>query len=634
MNRLLDSLNELCGAAFASAGFDAVYGKVNVSSRPDLCEFQCNGAMACAKAAHRKPIEIAEAVAAVLRENEALSKAEACMPGFINMDVNGAWLSARLADMEADARLGLAAVEKPETIIVDYGGANVAKPLHVGHLRSAVIGEAIKRMGRAIGHKMIGDVHLGDWGLQMGLIIEELKDRQQTDFTLSDLEEIYPAASAKSKAQGPDGKPTAAAAAFKQRALHATSLLQSGDPACLAVWKRIMELSIEDLRKNYDRLNVSFELWKGESDVQKYIPDMIADLEKRGIAHESQGALVVDIGEPEDTKELPPCIIRKSDGASLYATTDLATLVERELLYHPDAYIYIADQRQSLHYTSFFRVARKAGIVRPEEKLTFLGFGTMNGKDGKPFKTRAGGVMRLAILIHDINEKVFEKIRSSRSAEEISDEEARSIASLVGLAALKYGDLSNQASKDYIFDLDRFTSFEGNTGPYILYTIVRITSILNRQAEAAGAGAASSSEAKVAGEAAAARNAATFRKTESGNAEAVSEAATQAADKPAALAPDAFLLSEEAAPSGKALAILLARYNEVVLQAWNELAPHKLCQYIYEVSNAFNTFYHDVRILTEENAAKQESYLALLTLTRRVLLTCIEMLGFDAPQRM
>lgn len=600
MNRLLDSLNELCGAAFAAAGFDAAYGKVNVSNRPDLCEFQCNGAMACAKAAHRKPIEIAEAVAAILRENEALSKAEACMPGFINMDVSDAWLSARLAAMQADTRLGLAAVEKPETIIVDYGGANVAKPLHVGHLRAAVIGEAVKRMGRAIGHKMIGDVHLGDWGLQMGLIIEELKDRNQTDFTLSDLEEIYPAASAKSKAVGPDGKPTAEAKAFKQRALHATSLLQSGDPDCLAVWKRIMQLSIADLRKNYEKLNVHFELWKGESDVQKYIPDMIADLEKRGIAHESQGALVVDIGELGDTKELPPCIIRKSDGASLYATTDLATLVEREQLYHPDAYIYVADQRQSLHFTSFFRVARKAGIVRPEEKLQFLGFGTMNGKDGKPFKTREGGVMRLSILIRDINEKVFEKIRSSRSEEEIPDEEARKIAALVGLAALKYGDLSNQASKDYIFDLDRFTSFEGNTGPYILYTIVRITSILNRQAEAAGA-----------------------------------DTAAQAADKqPAELPADAFLLSEEAAPSGKALAVLLARYNELVLQSWNELAPHKLCQYIYEVSNAFNTFYHDVRILTEENAAKRESCLALLALTRRVLLACIEMLGFDAPERM
>ena len=362
----------------------------------------------------------------------------------------------------------------------------------------------------------------------------------------------------------------------------------------MAVWKRIMALSLEDLKKNYDALNVSFELWKGESDVQKYIPEMLEDFVNRGIAYESQGALVVDVQQEGDSKELPPCIVRKSDGASLYATTDLATLVERELLYQPDAYIYVADQRQSLHYLSFFRVAKKAGIVREDQSLRFLGFGTMNGKDGKPFKTRAGGVMRLEHLIADINEKVYEKIRESRSEEELPEAEAREIAGIIGLAALKYGDLSNQAAKDYIFDLDRFTSFEGNTGPYILYTIVRIGSILCKYQGAENVGE-------------------------------LKEGLETQADFAPAIA---------AAPSGKALALALSRYSEAVLAAWQELAPHKLCQYIYEVSNDFNSFYHDVKILSEEDEEKKQSCIALLALTRKILLSCIDMLGFEAPAMM
>ena len=618
MKKLTELLNEICAGAFQEAGYDPAYGRVNLSNRPDLCEYQCNGAMACGKKAGKKPMEVAQEVVEKLQGNAAFRRAEACMPGFINLEINEDYLAEYLQGMKDSGTcgggeavsfgaveayreaerpaLGLSETREPQTIIVDYGGANVAKPLHVGHLRSAVIGEAVKRMGARMGHHMIGDVHLGDWGLQMGLIIEELKDRNQTEFTISDLEEIYPAASAKSKATDENGKLTPEAEAFKERALQATSRLQNGDPECRRVWERIMELSLEDLKKNYDNLNVHFELWKGESDAQKYIPDMIGDLEARGIAYESQGALVVDVQEEGDSKELPPCIIRKSDGASLYATTDLATMVEREKLYRPDAYIYIADQRQSLHYTSFFRVAKKGGIVRPEEKLTFLGFGTMNGKDGKPFKTRAGGVMRLSLLISDITEKVYEKIRETRSEEEIPEAEAREIAKTVGLAALKYGDLSNQASKDYVFDLDRFVSFEGNTGPYILYTIVRINSILSKYYGVEG---------------------------EAALAERIRKAAAEG-------------MGLQAAQGGteKALALLLARYNEVMEGAWNELAPHKICQYIYEVSNAFNSFYHDTKILTEADEGKKKGYIALLTLTREILLDCIDVLGFTAPQRM
>ena len=586
MYRIIDLLSNICGDAFAKAGYDAGFGRVNVSNRPDLCEYQCNGAMALAKKEHKKPIDIAAEVASLLQSDDAFTKVEACMPGFINMDVSASFLAGYLSDMAESRDGGLIPAEHPKRVIVDYGGANAAKPLHVGHLRSAVIGESLKRIGRALGNDMIGDVHLGDWGLQMGLIIEELKDRGQTEFDLKDLEEIYPAASAKSKATDSDGKLTPEAESFRARALHATSLLQSGDPYCIAVWKRIMELSLADLKKNYDALDVHFELWKGESDVQKYIPDMLEDLEKRGIAHESQGALVVDIQEEGDSKELPPCIVRKSDGSALYATTDLATLVEREKLLSPDAYIYVAYKRQDLHYLSFFRVAKKAGIVGPDKDLSFLGFGTMNGKDGKPFKTRSGGVMRLEVLIKDISDAVYEKIRATRGDDEISEAEAAEISRIVGLAALKYGDLSNQASKDYVFDIDRFTSFEGNTGPYILYTIVRIGSILHRYG---------------------------------GDIMAAEDRVRQAL---------------EASPDAKALALVLTRYNEAVQSAWEQLAPHKICQFIYELSNAFNTFYHNVRILAEEDEGLKTGYIALLSLTRCVLLQCIDMLGFSAPEKM
>ena len=595
-DKIIDLLNNICGEGFKAAGYEAECGRVNVSNRPDLCEYQCNGAMALAKREHRKPIDIANEVVEKLQGNAAFAKVESCMPGFINMSVSGEFLASYMAEMLKDEAAGLIKTKEPKRIIVDYGGANVAKPLHVGHLRSAVIGESLKRIGAALGNEMTGDVHLGDWGLQMGLIIEELKDRHQTEFTLSDLEEIYPAASKKSKETVSEDSDelTEAALAFKARALKATAMLQSGDPECTAVWKRIMELSKADLKKNYDALNVHFELWKGESDVQKYIPDMLQSFIDKGIAYESKGALVVDVNEEGDSKELPPCIVRKSDGSSLYATTDLATLVERELLYKPDAYVYVADKRQNLHYTSFFRVARKAGIVGPDEGLSFLGFGTMNGKDGKPFKTRSGGVMRLEVLIKDICDSVYDKIRATRDESEVSDEEARQISKIVGLAALKYGDLQNQAPKDYVFDVDRFTSFEGNTGPYILYTIVRIGSILGKCSKAELDAALDKDEAEI----------------------------------------KKAILAAEELPQVKALSLILTRYNEIIPAAWEQLAPHKICQFIYELSDAFNTFYHDVKILTEEDETKKAGYICILQLTKRVLTDCIHMLGFDAPEKM
>ena len=483
MKKLMEQMAEELSAAFEKSGYDPSYGKVTVSNRPDLCEFQCNGAMAGAKAYKKAPFMIADDVVAYLKDSQVFSMAEVVKPGFINLKVKGEFLADYLKEMAADEKLSVSAAKEPKTIIIDYGGPNVAKPLHVGHLRSAIIGESIKRIGRFVGHKVIGDVHLGDWGLQMGLIITELKHRkpelvyfddsytgeypEEAPFTISELEEIYPCASGKSKEDE----------AYRNEALEATHLLQQGKPGYMALWNHIMNVSVTDLKRNYDKLNVSFDLWKKESDAQPYIPGMVEEMKEKGFAYVDQGALVVDVKEENDTKEIPPCMIQKSDGASLYGTTDLATLVQRVEDYHPDKVIYVVDKRQELHFTQVFRSAKKTGIVPAETELKFLGFGTMNGKDGKPFKTREGGVMRLETLISETAEKMYKKISENHAIEE---EEARKTANMIGVAALKYGDLSNQASKDYVFDVDRFISFEGNTGPYILYTIVRIKSILHK----------------------------------------------------------------------------------------------------------------------------------------------------------
>lgn len=597
MKTILTIISGACAAAFGALELDPALGKASVSNRPDLCEYQCNSAMAAAKRYGKKPIELAQAAAEQLKlaryEGELLfSACEAVMPGFINMKLSEAFLNRYLADMSEDAGLGLSAPEQPQTIIIDYGGANVAKPLHVGHLRSAVIGESVKRLARRMGHKVIADVHLGDWGLQMGLIIAELEDRGRLNepFTISELEEIYPAASARAKAKNEAGE--LQNPEFAERAHEATVRLQQGEPGYRRVWERIMEVSVEDLKKNYASLQVSFDLWKGESDAQPYIPGLIEQLEQSGLAYSSEGALVVDIAEPGDSKELPPCLIRKSDGAALYATSDLGTIIERERLYQPDRYIYVTDARQALHFTQVFRVARKAGFVPMERELTHIGFGTMNGKDGKPFKTRDGGVLRLERLIADTNEEVYKRIRGSRG-EGMSEAEAREVATIVGLAALKYGDLSNQAAKDYVFDLERFTAFEGNTGPYLLYTIVRIKSILGRYAAAEGLDETALAERLRA-----------------------AEAVTTEAD------------------CVRALKLCLARYQDVMQAVWAELAPHRLCAYTYELANAFNSFYHEVKILGEEDEARRLSYLGLLQLTKSVLLDCIQVLGFEAPERM
>ena len=589
MKKILDAISEEMRKAFAEAGYDEELGKVSLSNRPDLCEYQCNGAMAGAKKYHKAPIMIAGEVAEKLKDSAVFSEVNAVAPGFLNLKVSDVFLCDYLKGMEAADKFGLETPEEEKTVIVDYGGPNVAKPLHVGHLRSAVIGESVKRIARYAGYKVIGDIHLGDWGLQMGLIITELQERKpelpyfdesftgeypkEAPFTISELEEIYPTASGKSK-EDP---------AYKEKAMENTFKLQNGVRGHRALWDHIISVSVADMKRNYEKLNVEFDLWNGESTVQYLLADMVEEMKKGGYAYESEGALVVDVKEESDTKEIPPCIILKSDGAALYSTTDLATISERVTKYNPDIMIYITDKRQAMHFEQVFRCARKTKLVGDDTKLVHIGFGTVNGKDGKPFKTRDGGVPRLENLIHDIDEEMFRKIVESR--QEMPEEEARNIAEIVGLAAIKYGDLSNQAAKDYSFDVDRFTSFEGDTGPYILYTIVRIKSILAKYQDQGGS-------------------------------------------------LENLELAPAISPDEKALMMEIAKFNTMMGTAFAECAPHKICAYIYDLANAFNRFYHETKIISEEDEAKKAGLIALLVLTKEILETCIDLLGFSAPDRM
>ena len=585
MDQLADLISRQLAGAFERAGYGDADARATLSNRPDLCEYQCNGALPAAKLYHKAPIQIAQAVAAELSGCELFESVEAVNPGFLNMKLSGAFLAQYLTEMAQSDRLGVPQEETPKTIVLDYGGPNVAKPLHIGHLRSAIIGESVKRIDRWFGNHVIGDIHLGDWGLQMGLIIAQLQDDQPelpyfddsftggypetAPFTISELEKIYPAASARSKEDE----------AFAARAHDATYQLQSGKRGYRALWRHILNVSVADMKRNYEKLDVHFDVWLGESDAQPYIPKMLKLVEEKHLAVRSEGALVVPVQEDTDTKDIPPCILVKSDGATLYATTDLATILQREEDFRPDRIFYLTDKRQNLHFEQVFRVARKAKLVPNTTELQHVGFGTMNGKDGKPFKTRAGGVMRLETLIAEITDFIREKITENQT---VSDDELEKTAGMIALAALKYGDLSNLATKDYVFDLDRFASFEGNTGPYILYTIVRIKSIL----------------AKYDGDVAAAK----------------------------LLAP----MSQEQ----KDLMLVLSRLQDSLLAAYRDSLPNVICAYIYELAGAANKFYHDVRIISEPDPAQKASYVALMDLTRRALETCIDLLGFSAPDKM
>ena len=583
MEKILDIITAKMQAAFEAAGYDASFGRVNVSNRPDLCEYQCNGALAAAKQYKCAPIKIAQAVVEQLDASD-YDLVEAVMPGFINLKLSGTFLSKYLEEMRTSEDFGVEKIGAGKTIVVDYGGPNVAKPLHIGHLRSAIIGEALKRLYKFLGYNTIGDIHLGDWGLQMGLIITELQERQpglcyfdadytgeypaEAPFTISELEEIYPAASAKKKED----------ADFADRAHTATFELQQGRRGYRAIWEHIMRLSVADMTRIYDNLDVHFESWLGESDADPYIPAMVEDIKAKGLAVLSEGAWVVPVAEETDKKEVPPMILLKSDGSAIYATTDLATMIQRMQDFKPEKMLYLTDKRQALHFEQVFRAARKTGIVAEATELEHVGFGTMNGKDGKPFKTREGGVMRLERLIAEMTDFVRAKVVENKI---VSDDEVEATTAKIALAALKYGDLSNQPTKDYVFDMDRFAAFEGNTGPYILYTIVRIKSILGKYGE--------------------------YKHL------------------PIQVPANAY---------AKDLMLSITKFAPTMEAALKSSAPNLICAYIYELAGAVNKFYHETRILTEENEELKAGYISLIGLAKDILEQCIYILGFSAPEKM
>jgi len=587
MERMIKVLSSVVEERFEQLGYDRKYGMVTVSNRPDICQFQCNGALVAAKKYKKAPLQIADEILEGLNNIPMFETAEVVKPGFINLTLKDSFITDYLTNMFKDKKLGCVEASKPLTIVVDYGGANVAKPLHVGHLRPANIGECIKRISRFLGHNVIGDVHLGDWGLQMGMVISEVRRRnpelpyfdeafkgeypKEAPFTVDELEEIYPAASKLAKSDE----------RAMEEARKATSELQNGKEGYVALWKHILKVSVTDLKKNYGNLNVEFDLWKGESDSDKYIGEMVKYLKENNHTYESQGAVVIDVAKEEDTYTVPPFMLLKSDGSTLYSTTDLATILERVKEYNPDEIIYVVDKRQGLHFEQVFRCAKKTKIASEKLELNFIGNGTMNGKDGRPFKTRDGGVMRLENLIKMINDNVKEKLKENKAAHEAEIEE---ISRKVALAALKYGDLSNQITKDYIFDLDKFTSFEGNTGPYILYTVVRIKSILSKCEEEI-----SKYELK---------------------------------------------FTEPYSEVERTLMLKLAAFNEAIEKAFIEKAPNKVCEYIYEVANLFNKFYHDNRIVSEENIDKKMSWIMLISLTKNILERALDLLGLEAPEKM
>lgn len=589
---LKKTLSSIVADAFEAAGYDGKYGEVVVSQRRDLADYQCNGALPAAKPYKKNPRQIAEDVVANLRGQEAFTDVSLAGPGFINLRLGDEFLASFVSKMTEDdsGRMGVDVVENPQMVLVDYGGPNVAKPLHIGHLRAPVIGESIKRLSRFLGHDTLGDIHMGDWGLQMGQIITELKHRHpdmvyfdpdfegeypaESPVTIEDLEEIYPIASGKCKAD-----PERMAAAQE-----ATADLQNGRSGYMALWRHFVNVSKVDLKKNYDKLEVEFDLWLGESDVQELIPKMVQQLVDEGHAVKSDGALVVPVAQEDDKKEMAPLMLVKSNESVGYGTTDLATILMRVRDQNPDAILYVVDGRQQYHFRQVFRAAYKSGIADPEKvSLEHNYFGTVNGKDGKPFKTREGGVMRLEDLIEMVVEKAYERMAEIDAAADYPPEERAEIARQVGIAALKFADLVNHRTGDYVFDLDRFSSFEGRTGPYLLYAVVRTRSILRKAAE---------------------------------------QGLTAGKILPAA------------SEAERDVHMKLLELPETLEYAFETRAPNHLCDFAYNLATLFNRFYREHHILTESDKARQASWLRVSRLTVDVLTLTLDLLGISVPERM
>jgi len=586
MSSLTSLLSDIVGAAFTACDLPAEYGRVTVSNRPDLAQFQCNGALAAAKAAKLPPRQIAERILAHLEVQPIFRDLQLAGPGFINISMTDAWLAEHMNRLANDTRLGMP-VKDRLTVVLDYGGPNIAKPMHVGHLRAAIIGDSLRRIFSFAGDETIGDVHMGDWGLQMGMLISELEIRHpelpyfdkakngafpaESPVTLKQLEELYPTASAACKSDP----------ARLEVARQATAELQEGRPGYRALWQHFFDISVDAMKRDYGNLGVYFDLWKGEACVNDLIAPMVTAMKAKGIVEESDGAQIVPVAEETDKKPMPPLILIKSDGAAMYATTDLATIIDRVNCQNPDRILYVVDHRQSLHFEQCFRAAIKAGI-NGKATMTHLGYGTMNGTDGKPFKTRTGGVMKLDDLIQMVSDEAKKRLTEHGLGSDYTEIEREDIARKVGVAALKFADLSNNPIADYIFDLDRFSRFEGKTGPYLLYAAVRIKSLLRK--------------------------------------------AEQQGDLPGEII--------ATAEQERDLALKLGYLPDAIMGAYEELAPNRIADFAFTLGQTFSSFYAACHILSEADGAIRRSRLALCLLTLRQLELCLSLLGIETPDRM
>lgn len=585
---LISHLSALVGATFADLGLDPALGVVVPSNRPELAQFQCNGAMAAAKTAGRSPREIAEDVAQALDMATELKSVDVAGPGFINITLTDEAIAAWTQSMADDERLGVDPVAEPMTVVVDYAGPNVAKAMHVGHLRATIIGDSLARLFDFVGHRVIRDPHFGDWGLQMGLVIAELERRhpewpyfdpdytgpypEESPVTLEDLQEIYPAADARAKEDEE----------FAEAARRATVELQSKRPGYLALWHHMRSVSLVAQKENFADLGVDFDIWHGESDVADLLEPLVERYRQSGVAEESEGALIVRVDEPDDKREMPPLILVNRAGGYLYSTTDVATIWYRSEQLGADLALYVVDARQADHFIQVFRAARK-GSVAGKMRMEHIPFGTMNGPDGKPFKTREGGVVSLRDLIDMVEKAAMARLDEAHIATDYPPEEREKIAHQVGIAALKFGDLHANRASDYVFDLDRFSSFEGKTGPYLQYAAVRIRSLL-RKAE--------------------------------------QQSLKQGPVLPPAVHAERNLMLE------------LLQLPEVIDRAIDTRCPHHLAEYAYGLAGEFNRFYDTCHVLSEADAERQASWLTLCRLTLDTLVRSLFLLGIEVPERM
>jgi len=600
MTDLRTVLGEAVGAAFAAEGVDAAIGRVTTSDRPDLADFQSNGALAAARAIKANPRDLANRVAERLKGDARLASVEVAGPGFINLKLADGSLSARAAEVANDAaHAGASPVGTPRKVIIDFAGPNVAKPMHVGHLRSSIIGESLKRIFRFRGDTVWGDAHFGDWGFQMGLLIVAVGDEGKADgfliegdgpfpaespVSLEDLERLYPAAAAMAK-EDP---------AFRDRARKATAELQGGRPGYRALWAHFVAVSRTALEREFGALGVTFDLWNGESDADPVMAEMIAHLEKTGLLVEDDGARVVHVARPGETRKKkladgsvieapspPPLLVISSEGSAMYGTTDLATILDRRKAIDPDLILYVVDERQAEHFEQVFRAAYLAGYA-VEGSLDHLGFGTMNGPDGKPFKTRAGGVLKLHDLISMAVEKARERLHEAKLGDDLPESEFEATAHRVAVAALKFADLSNSRTTSYVFDLDRFMSFEGKTGPYLLYQSVRIKSLLRKAADQGHA-------------------------------------------------PGPIVITE---PAERDLALTLDAFSQAVAEAYDKRMPHVIAEHAYRLAQSFSKFYAACPVLIAPDDAIKGSRLALSKAALDQLEVALGLLGIDTPERM